>query len=395
VNRAGVLLAAALGMAGGCRLSPLAHDECRADEDCVSPRICMAGRCQARASGVADAGADAAVDQMAPTTPDAEAPVPDVSEAPPPDVAMPAVTKRRYLGVRESFIAAGDGLSNFAPAIYSPRLWRADFFRIGLTGNISHGSFADTALVGFHDPIPSEPATDGLDGTSAGIPHADMLTRGLDGELRHGTCELEVAGGAWLWQRIEGKKGQLRPALAHLGRGRLVAFQVGLDGKVWFVRFSEGQWGAWRSSTLTASAGLDATTLSMAGVAQSIALVSLDESGRPVMAVFSPDQDALGEWSQLGEPEGGAAAHPSITSFSESPSQYDVFVTSKSKGLWRRSFPPPEGESGFVAVPGAAATTGEIDVAGLSLTTHGHAIAIVRRTGNQVDYGMMIVEAVP
>jgi hypothetical protein len=374
-----VCIVVALVATAGCRLDPLSHDRCDADGDCALGRVCVAGHCQAAPA----AGADAAA------LPDAEAARADVS-APAPDMTAATVNERRYLGFRGGLAQTGaNGLSYVAPATSSPRAFRTDRYIIGPSGMVLHGAYVDLEFSGFVKPLGGEQLTDGLDATSFAN-RSDVVGRARDGALRHATLEMSASNAEWRWQRVGDEQGRLRPALAHLGQGRLVAFQAGLDGKVRFAHLVDGAWGAWTPTSLTATVGLDATTLQSDGEARSIRLVSLDESGRPVMAAFTL-ADGLGPWTDLGAPPGGAATWPSIATFGQSADQFDIFVTSKLGSLWRRSFPAPVGEAGFTEVPGTAElpVIGAIDVAAISFKTAGDYIEILCSVERQIHVGYL------
>jgi hypothetical protein len=321
------LLAPSLALA--CQLPDGAKDACETDSHCLSGRLCVSGVCQSR-----------------------------VDPAPP--------TFTRFMTELYDL----EGSSDYPVGLESPRVNRIEIWAIdpGIGGLLNRG-WADDALdnMWYRDFVRLMPLRDGTDGTSWGDLRQDVVVRDKDGTVIHVFSQTKPDG--WGWQPVGTRAGRFRPTVTHLGRNRLVAFQVdAATGEVWVSRFADERWSEWTPGARgTLASGLDAATLhdpavsGQAPVPVGAQIVGRDEMGRLVTATYDLGSGSMAPWTPLAaEPSGGGDGQATVVTHLRS---YHIFVSAKMGGVWAASGRAGDGGAGdpFVQLGNGAGQGGDLD----------------------------------
>ena len=334
----------------------------------------------------ADAGPDAPADAAAmvdTAAPDAEA------DAGAPDAGPPAGrfgvgdgVKRAWEGLASGFwgpIQLGGG----APCVTSQYAYSAEFYMIDASdGSILRASWKGGDWNDWTTNLtPSALGLrDGVDAVYSDLRHIHLVSRAGDGTLRYYWYDHGAFNPEWHQEPLGDGGGVFRPAIAHLGPGNVVVFQVRPDRRgLVYRRLRDGVWGTWiDGEALELTAGLDALTTRLGDGGYRVQVASRDASNRPIIAAFDDATGAMAPFAVLeGAPPGGVAEAPALASFGLAAGQIDVLVVAADRSLWKRSFDGVEEDVAFVPVQNSPdkdygaieATTGEYsgDRMGLAL----------------------------
>jgi hypothetical protein len=342
-------LGAALGLA--CQLPAQTKDGCETDAHCLSGRVCLAGVCQTRVAA-------------------------------PPPVFTRLVT---------AFIDLG--LSTEHPGgLESPRDNRFEIFVIEPEmGTLVNRGWGDDAL----DPmwyggfLGLMPLKDGLDATSWGDLRQDIIVRDKDDNVVH--TYFQPQNTRWGWQPVGARPGRFRVAITHLGRNRMVAFQVdAATGELWLSRFADDRWGDWTAGTPgKLGGGLDAATLHDGDAVVGAQLVSRDEAGQLVTATFNPVSGAVTPWTVVEGPPPGSEGQATVVSHRSR--DYHLFVSARAGGVWSwSSRAAAQGQGRFVQLGNGDGQGGDLDAVGWPFDGRWR-LALVRRDAatGRVEMGQL------
>jgi hypothetical protein len=342
-------LGAALGLA--CQLPAQTKDGCETDAHCLSGRVCLAGVCQTRVAA-------------------------------PPPVFTRLVT---------AFIDLG--LSTEHPGgLESPRDNRFEIFVIEPEmGTLVNRGWGDDAL----DPmwyggfLGLMPLKDGLDATSWGDLRQDIIVRDKDDNVVH--TYFQPQNTRWGWQPVGARPGRFRVAITHLGRNRMVAFQVdAATGELWLSRFADDRWGDWTAGTPgKLGGGLDAATLHDGDAVVGAQLVSRDEAGQLVTATFNPVSGAVTPWTVVEGPPPGSEGQATVVSHRSR--DYHLFVSARAGGVWSwSSRAAAQGQGRFVQLGNGDGQGGDLDAVGWPFDGRWR-LALVRRDAatGRVEWGQL------
>jgi hypothetical protein len=352
-------------------LTPLA---CRFDSDCSDGHVCASSRCTKRvpADGAADSAgaADDAATSDAPIPMDGTVP-PAPADGPPlaPDAAGEAGAPeagrfgtgdgiaRYHAGFTVPFwLGAGAHQSLGVGAVVEPRLFRIDGFAIKAElASIVTCSDSDRDENPWRPLLAFSDLQDGIDATTPNAHHWDLVTRTQDGSLVRVWYEI-LHDREWHPDPLGPQPGAFRPTIAHWGKDRLVVFQVHPDHRgVSYRKMTDGSWGPWSDGPDLGelTAGLDALTVRLPGDKFRIQIVSRNAAHHAVVAAFDPDPEHLEPWTEIGgDPPGGIAGAPTLTSYGAAAGQIDFFVVGADQRLWKRSFDGAKAQPSFARLPG-------------------------------------------
>ena len=362
--RASLLATALLPLA--CSLAEASKDACETDRHCLSGRLCVAGVCRPRAESV------------------------------PPTFTL---FDAEFLDL--------DHTSDYPGGLESPRQNRIELFVIEpVTGGLLNRGWADDFLDGgwYRDFIRLPPLKDGADATSWGDLHQDIIVRNQDDTVMHVFTQTKPFG--WGWQPVGTRTGRFRPTVTHLGRNRLVAFQVDAEtGEVWVSRFEAERWSEWSAGTPgKLSGGLDAATLHEGAplpgqepLVIGAQIVSRNQAGNLVTTTYDPVTHAMEPWQALSvEPRGGSEGQATVvTHFGP---DYHIFVSAKMGGVWGLSARQgPEASSrSFVQLGNGGGSGGDLDAVSWPFESRWR-LVMVRRdpTSGRIQLGHMDSDLTP
>ncbi len=254
-----------------------------------------------------------------------------------------------------------EGSTSSPGAVLSPRPNRYETFAIVDASLLNRGwaeGVLDTNWYSEFGSLRQKTFKDGLDATSWGDLRQDFVIRNDEGRLLH--VYDAPKDGQWAWVAIGTRPGRFRPAVAHLGRNRLVAFQVEEEtGELWVSRHTDGRWTEWGPGVPgRLGAGLDAATLFEDDVAVGAQVVSRDERGRLVTTTFSALTSVVAPWT-LVAPESTRVNEGQAAIVTYHTRAFDIFVSSSSGGLWRWS--SNRQKEGFVSVGNSSGGAADLD----------------------------------
>ena len=326
-----------------CRLPDEVKDSCSQDGDCLGGRLCFSGVCRPRSD-------------------------------------PPAPVFTRFLA---PFADLGQTTS-FPPGLESPRDNRFEIFVIGPTGGLANrGWFDDVLDPVWYSYLDGLTLKDGTDATSWGDLRQDMITRDRNDTVVHVYWEPKPPANGW--RPVSTRPGRFRPALTHLGRNRMVAFQVdAASGELWRSRFQDGQWSEWSAGTSgPLGSGPDAATLYEAAVvgqppAISGALVlARNGSGTLMTAIYDSAADTVGPWRPLdSEPPDGTEGQATVVTHPDR--HYHVFVSARGGGVWGSAGRVGGAQGRFVPLGNGEGAGGDLDAISWPLQD-GWRVAMVRR----------------
>ena len=349
-----VLLAVVLLLA--CRLPEEVKDACNQDGDCRGGRLCLSGVCRPRS-----------------------------------DPPAPVFTR-----FQTAFQDLGH-TSSYPIGLESPRDNRFEIFVIAPTGGLANRGWFDDVL----DPVwyayleSLTALKDGTDATSWGDLRQDLITRDRSDTAVHVYFEPKPPQVGW--QPVGTRPGRFRAALTHLGRNRMIAFQVdAATGELWRSRYEGGRWSEWSAGPAgKLGGGLDAATLygsTTVGQAPPIAgalLVGRNEAGALITAIYDLSSDSVGAWRALeSEPPGGSEGQPTV--LTHPAGHYHIFVSARMGGVWGAAGRVGSDPGPFHLLGNGEGSGGDLDAVSWPVED-GWRVAMVRRdplTGN-VQLGQM------